>query len=73
MGVITHESGHAALAWCREAKVDPCEMKLTDHDVSHGEEIFCWVLGNIARQIVLKAHEQWPVPSVRTAKGGYAY
>lgn len=73
MGIITHECTHAALDWAREAKVDPLERKHTIGCVSNGEEIFAWVLGNLARQVVIRADEQWKFPSSREAKGGYAY
>lgn len=61
MGVITHEAGHAALAYCRRARVSPVEPG-DGVKASRGEETFCWVLGNVARQIVLKAERQWKFP-----------
>lgn len=73
MGVITHECTHAALEWARAAKVDPTERKHAIGCVSNGEEIFAWVLGNLARQVVIRADEQWKFPSSREAKSGYAY
>lgn len=53
MGIITHESGHAAMQWCRRMKIDPTQATM-DNAESEGEERFCWALGNIGREIVLR-------------------
>lgn len=53
MGIICHESGHAALAYCERMKIDPMQDVQRQGYASDGEEKFCWALGNIARQIVI--------------------
>ena len=53
MGIICHESGHAALAYCDRMKIDFNEQPQKVGCASEGEEGFCWALGNIARQIVV--------------------
>lgn len=58
MGIITHECGHAALAWVRHKGIDPAHSDGSG-DASESEEAFCWVLGNLARQVVLKTSRQW--------------
>lgn len=58
MGIITHETTHAALAWAREVGCNPTTRN-GDRLASKEEEAFCWVLGNLARQIVLKTSRQW--------------
>jgi hypothetical protein len=58
MGIITHECAHAALNWCRVRKKNPMNTDGT-LNASKDEEEFCWVLGNLARQVVLKADKQW--------------
>ena len=67
MGIITHESAHAALAWARRVGVNVTEAKPENQShVSGAEESFCWVLGNISRQIVLKVNRQWKFPGGQT-------
>lgn len=55
MGIICHESGHAALGWCRRMKIDPTQSSDGNY-ASDGEEKFCDALGNIARQIAVRAN-----------------
>lgn len=68
MGIICHESGHAALAYCERMGFDVKEKvtaRLTntlDHET--GEERFCYALGNIAREIVIGAEKLiYPYPN----------
>lgn len=53
MGIITHECGHAALHWCHVTGRNPMVRDDTC-SATKAEEDFCWVLGNLARQVVLK-------------------
>lgn len=61
MGIICHESGHAALSYCErmgydvKEKVTPAGLGVMDVDC--GEERFCYALGNIARGIVVGAEK----------------
>lgn len=71
VGIITHECGHAALAWARRVGVDLTEPKQAGDWASNAEEAFCWVLGNLARQVVLKVNRQWKFPATETK--GIAY
>lgn len=58
MGVIAHESTHAALRWCERMGID-CKQKTTSSDASDGEERFAYALGEVARQIGVRAHHIW--------------
>lgn len=52
MNIVTHESGHAALAWFRRKY---WHQRGVDINTSiEIEERFCYVLGDIARQLVGK-------------------
>jgi hypothetical protein len=62
MGVITHESGHAALYWAEICKINPMHSDGSGW-ASKQQEAFCDVLGNIARQIVLNTEKQWKFPA----------
>ena len=57
MGIICHEAGHAALAWAERMGIDCKEKSQDQRNASHGEEQFCWALGNIARQIVIRTKD----------------
>jgi hypothetical protein len=49
MNIITHESGHAALVWYRRKFPQQSFMERMDR-----EEKFCYALGDIGRQIVIR-------------------
>lgn len=60
MGIITHESGHAAFGWARAKGLNASDTisGSGQPDVGKGEEDYCWVLGNIARQIVIGMNDK---------------
>lgn len=47
--VITHESVHAAFAWCRRVKKNPWDR----HAVDLEEELVCYPAGRIARRVII--------------------
>lgn len=55
MSIVTHESGHAALAWFRRKFPDLPDV---NSDLRL-EEKLCYVLGDIGRQIVLNTKDLW--------------
>lgn len=71
MGTITHECTHAAIAWAKVARIDPMHINGTGW-ASDQEESFCWVLGNIARQVVLKTGRQWKFPGKTVSTDNYS-
>ena len=52
MNIVTHETGHAALAWFRRKYWNQRDVDINSS--MEIEEQFCYVLGDIGRQIVAK-------------------
>ena len=51
VGVVAHEAAHATLFWARKGKIPASRLYSHRGDQDSLHEKFCWVLGNINRQI----------------------
>lgn len=54
VGIVSHECTHAAMEWAHRHSLKPFERKSNeepDIPVNSDEERFCWMVGNLVRQV----------------------